>query len=238
MTIKLHDLRPAPGSKTARTRVGRGEGSKGKTAGRGTKGTKARKHVPATFEGGQMPIHMRLPKLKGFRNRFRTEYEVVNVGDINRLFPQGGSVGVDDLVAKGAVRKNSLVKVLGDGKLTVKVDVSAHKFSGSAREKITAAGARRPSCDQPSCGITSAARRSICSRFSATSTPTGLSSSISAPASITSAQPAGDVVGCAGHRHRHRCRASCRRCAAARRAHGRGPGPRRRRPSGRPACRW
>ncbi|TVS87305.1 50S ribosomal protein L15 [Mycobacterium helveticum] len=140
MTIKLHDLRPAPGSKTARTRVGRGEGSKGKSAGRGTKGTKARKQVPATFEGGQMPIHMRLPKLKGFRNRFRTEYEVVNVGDINRLFPQGGAIGVDELVSKGAVRKNSLVKVLGDGELTVKVEVSAHKFSGSAREKISAAG--------------------------------------------------------------------------------------------------
>jgi large subunit ribosomal protein L15 len=140
MTIKLHNLRPARGAKTTRTRVGRGEGSKGKTAGRGTKGTKARKSVPVTFEGGQMPIHMRLPKLKGFRNRFRTEYEIVNVGDINRLFPEGGAVGVDELVAKGAVRKNSLVKVLGDGKLTVKVDLSAHKFSGSAREKITAAG--------------------------------------------------------------------------------------------------
>ena len=140
MTLKLHDLKPARGAKTARTRVGRGEGSKGKTAGRGTKGTKARKNVPVAFEGGQMPIHMRLPKLKGFRNRFRTEYEIVNVGDINRLFPQGGSVGVDELVAKGAVRKNSLVKVLGDGKVTVKVDVTAHKFSGSAREKITAAG--------------------------------------------------------------------------------------------------
>ena len=140
MTIKLHDLAPAPGSRTKRTRVGRGEGSKGKTAGRGTKGTKARKNVPVTFEGGQMPIHMRLPKLKGFRNRFRTEYEIVNVGDINRLFPQGGSVGVDELVAKGAVRKNSLVKVLGDGKLTAKVDVTVHKFSASAREKITAAG--------------------------------------------------------------------------------------------------
>ncbi|MGB9307882.1 MAG: 50S ribosomal protein L15 [Mycobacterium sp.] len=138
--IKLHDLKPARGSKTARTRVGRGEGSKGKTAGRGTKGTKARKNVPATFEGGQMPIHMRLPKLKGFRNPFRTEYQVVNVGDISRLFPQGGSVGLDELVAKGAVRKNTLVKVLGDGKLTVKVDLTAHKFSGSAREKITAAG--------------------------------------------------------------------------------------------------
>ena len=140
MTIKLHDLRPAPGSKTKRTRVGRGEGSKGKTAGRGTKGTKARKNVPVMFEGGQMPIHMRLPKLKGFRNRFRTEYAVVNVGDLGRAFPDGGTVGVDDLVAKGLVRKNTLVKVLGDGKLTAKVNVTAHKFSGSAREKITAAG--------------------------------------------------------------------------------------------------
>ena len=138
--IKLHDLKPAPGSKTAKTRVGRGEGSKGKTAGRGTKGTKARKNVPVTFEGGQMPIHMRLPKLKGFRNRFRTEYAVVNVGDLNKAFPQGGTVGVDELVANGLVRKNVPVKVLGDGKLTVKVDVTAHKFSGSAREAITAAG--------------------------------------------------------------------------------------------------
>ena len=142
MTIKIHHLRPAPGSKTAKTRVGRGEGGKGgKTAGRGTKGTKARKTVPATFEGGQMPIHMRLPKLKGFRNRFRTEYQVVNVGDLARLFPKGGEVGPDELVAAGAVRKNELVKVLGDGDLgSVKVTVSAHKFSGSAREKITAAG--------------------------------------------------------------------------------------------------
>src|ERR671919_1933719 len=104
MTLKLHNLRPAPGSKTAKTRVGRGDGSKGKTAGRGTKGTKARKNVPVTFEGGQMPIHMRLPKLKGFRNRSRKEYEVVNVGDINKLFPKGGKVDVDQLVAKGAVR--------------------------------------------------------------------------------------------------------------------------------------
>ena len=138
--IKLHDLKPAPGEKTAKTRVGRGEGSKGKTAGRGTKGTKARKNVPVTFEGGQMPIHMRLPKLKGFRNRFRTEYGVVNVGDLNKAFPEGGTVGVDELVAKGLVRKNVLVKVLGDGKLTVKVDITANKFSGSAREAITAAG--------------------------------------------------------------------------------------------------
>ncbi|BBZ62310.1 50S ribosomal protein L15 [Mycolicibacterium monacense] len=138
--IKLHDLRPAPGSKTAKTRVGRGEGSKGKTAGRGTKGTKARKNVPSTFEGGQMPIHMRLPKLKGFRNRFRTEYAVINVGDLGRLFPNGGDIGVDELVASGAVRKNTLVKVLGDGKLAAAVNVTAHKFSDSAREKITAAG--------------------------------------------------------------------------------------------------
>lgn len=138
--IKLHDLKPAPGEKKAKTRVGRGEGSKGKTAGRGTKGTKARKNVPVMFEGGQMPIHMRLPKLKGFKNRFRTEYQVVNVGDINKAFPQGGTVGVDELVAKGLVRKNSLVKVLGDGKLTVKVDVTANKFSGSAREAITEIG--------------------------------------------------------------------------------------------------
>ncbi len=140
MTIKLHHLRPAPGSKTDKTRVGRGEGSKGKTAGRGTKGTKARKNVPAAFEGGQMPIHMRLPKLKGFTNNFRTEYQVVNIGDIARLFPEGGTIGVDDLVAKGAVRKNELVKVLGDGDLAVAVQVSANKFSASATEKITAAG--------------------------------------------------------------------------------------------------
>ena len=138
--IKLHDLKPAAGSKTAKTRVGRGEGSKGKTAGRGTKGTGARKNVPVGFEGGQMPIHMRLPKLKGFKNRFRTEYAVVNVGDINRAFPKGGTVGIDELVANGLVRKNALVKVLGDGKLTAKIDVTAHKFSGSAREAITAAG--------------------------------------------------------------------------------------------------
>ncbi|MGD9528229.1 MAG: 50S ribosomal protein L15 [Pseudonocardia sp.] len=139
--IKIHHLRPAPGAKTDKTRVGRGEGSKGKTAGRGTKGTKARKTVPAPFEGGQMPLHMRLPKLKGFRNRFRTEYQVVNVGDLARLFPQGGEVGPAELVAAGAVRRHQLVKVLGDGHLEgVALTVSAHKFSGSAREKIAAAG--------------------------------------------------------------------------------------------------
>jgi large subunit ribosomal protein L15 len=141
VTIKIHHLRPAPGAKTAKTRVGRGEGSKGKSAGRGTKGTKARKNIPATFEGGQMPIHMRLPKLKGFRNRFRTEYQVVNVGDLARLFPDGGAVGPDELVAAGAVRKGLLVKVLGDGDLAgVVLQVSAHAFSGSARDKIAAAG--------------------------------------------------------------------------------------------------
>jgi large subunit ribosomal protein L15 len=122
-------------------RVGRGGGSKGKTAGRGTKGTKARKNVPATFEGGQMPIHMRLPKLKGFRNRFRTEYQVVNVGDLARLFPAGGTVGPDQLVAVGAVRKGLPVKVLGDGDIAgVPLQVSAQRFSGSARDKIAAAG--------------------------------------------------------------------------------------------------
>ncbi|WP_024800409.1 50S ribosomal protein L15 [Nocardia sp. BMG51109] len=138
--IKLHHLRPAPGAKTEKMRVGRGEASKGKTAGRGTKGTKARKNVPARFEGGQMPIHMRLPKLKGFTNPFRTEYQVVNVGDIARKFPDGGAIGKDELVSAGLVRKNELVKVLGEGEIGVAVQVSADKFSGSARDKIAAAG--------------------------------------------------------------------------------------------------
>ena len=139
--LKTHHLRPAPGAKTAKTRVGRGEGGKrGKTAGRGTKGTKARYQVPAGFEGGQMPLHMRLPKLKGFKNRFRTEYQVVNLDRIAERFPQGGTVGVEDLVAKGLVRDNNLVKVLGGGDLTVALQVTAHAFSGSAKEKITAAG--------------------------------------------------------------------------------------------------
>lgn len=141
MTIKLHHLRPAPGSKSAKIRVGRGEGGKrGKTAGRGTKGTGARKNVPARFEGGQMPLHMRLPKLKGFTNPNRVEFQVVNLRDIERLFPEGGQISIADLIAKGAVRKNEPVKVLGDGKLTVKVDISVNKFTGSAKEKITAAG--------------------------------------------------------------------------------------------------
>ena len=141
MTIKIHDLRPAPGAKTAKRRVGRGEGGKrGKTAGRGTKGTKARYQVPAAFEGGQMPLHMRLPKLKGFKNPFRTEYQVVNLDKIALRFPEGGTIGVDELVAKGLVRDNSLVKVLGGGDLSVKLQVTAHAFSSSAKEKITAAG--------------------------------------------------------------------------------------------------
>jgi large subunit ribosomal protein L15 len=140
MTLKLHHLRPAPGAKTAKTRVGRGEASKGKTAGRGTKGTKARYQVPASFEGGQMPIHMRLPKLKGFKNPFKVEFQVVNLDRISELFPEGGDVTVADLVDKGAVRKNEPVKVLGQGEVSVKVNVSAQAFSASAKEKIAAAG--------------------------------------------------------------------------------------------------
>ena len=139
-TLKVHHLRPAPGAKTAKTRVGRGEASKGKTAGRGTKGTKARYQVPARFEGGQMPLHMRLPKLKGFKNRFRVEYQVVNLDRVVELFPQGGTVGVEELVAKGAVRDDRLVKVLGGGDVAVKLDLTVHAFSASAKEKIIAAG--------------------------------------------------------------------------------------------------
>ena len=138
--LKVHHLRPAPGAKTARTRVGRGEGSKGKSAGRGTKGTKARYQVPETFEGGQTPMHMRLPKLRGFKNRFKTTYQVVNLDTLSTLFPEGGTVGVEDLVAKGAVRKGQPVKVLGNGEISVKVDVTATRFSTSAKEKIEAAG--------------------------------------------------------------------------------------------------
>jgi large subunit ribosomal protein L15 len=138
--LKIHNLRPAPGAKTAKTRVGRGEASKGKTAGRGTKGTKARYQVPERFEGGQMPLHMRLPKLKGFKNPFRTEYQVVNLDKLGVLYPEGGEVTVADLVAKGAVRKNSPVKVLGQGELSVALQVTVDAVSGSAREKITAAG--------------------------------------------------------------------------------------------------
>ena len=138
--VRLHHLRPAAGEKTAKTRVGRGEGSKGKTAGRGTKGTKARYQVPAGFEGGQMPIHMRLPKLRGFKNPFRVEYQVVNVGRLQELFPEGGKVTVEDLVARNAVRDGWAVKVLGTGELTVKLEVEVDSWSASAEAKITAAG--------------------------------------------------------------------------------------------------
>ena len=138
--LKVHHLRPAPGAKKAKTRVGRGEGSKGKTAGRGTKGQKARYQVKVGFEGGQMPLHMRTPKLRGFKNPFRVEYQVVNLEKLNELYPQGGDVTVGDLVAKGAVRKNEKVKVLGQGDLSVKLTVAVDKVSGSAEDKIVAAG--------------------------------------------------------------------------------------------------
>jgi large subunit ribosomal protein L15 len=141
MTLKVHHLRPAPGAKTPKTRVGRGEGgSRGKTAGRGTKGSKARNSIPENFEGGQMPLHMRLPKLRGFKNRNRVEFQVVNLDRLGDLFSEPGEVGVADLVAKGAVRDGLPVKVLGDGELNVALQVSAHKFSKSAKDKIEAAG--------------------------------------------------------------------------------------------------
>lgn len=138
--LKVHHLRPVPGANTAKTRVGRGEGSKGKTAGRGTKGTKARYQVKVGFEGGQMPLHMRTPKLRGFKNPFRVEYQVVNLEKLAELYPTGGDVTVGDLVAKGAVRKNEKVKVLGAGDISVKLNVSVDKVSGSAEQKIVAAG--------------------------------------------------------------------------------------------------
>ena len=141
MALKVHHLRPAPGAKTAKTRVGRGEGGKGgKTAGRGTKGTGARKNTPEGFEGGQMPMHMRVPKLRGFKNPNRVEFQIVNLTKLGELFPEGGAVSVDDLVAGGAVRKNQPVKILGSGDISVAVQVSANAFSSSAREKIAAAG--------------------------------------------------------------------------------------------------
>jgi large subunit ribosomal protein L15 len=138
--LKVHHLRPAPGAKKDRTRVGRGEGSKGKTSGRGTKGTKARYQVKVGFEGGQMPLHMRTPKLRGFKNPFRVEYQVVNLEKLAELYPAGGEVTISDLVAKGAVRKNEKVKVLGNGDISVKLNVSVDKVSSSAEQKIVAAG--------------------------------------------------------------------------------------------------
>ena len=138
--LKVHHLRPAPGAKTAKTRVGRGEASKGKSAGRGTKGTKARYQVSAAFEGGQTPLHMRLPKLRGFTNPFKTTYQVVNLDKLSELYPEGGAVTVEDLVAKGAVRKGQPVKILGTGEISAAVQVTGARASGSAREKIEAAG--------------------------------------------------------------------------------------------------
>jgi large subunit ribosomal protein L15 len=138
--LKVHHLRPAAGAKKDRTRVGRGEGSKGKTAGRGTKGTKARYQVRPGFQGGQLPFHMRSPKLRGFKNPFRVEYQVVNLERLAELYPAGGDVTVSDLVAKGAVRKNEKVKVLGGGEISVKLNVEVDKVSGSAEQKIVAAG--------------------------------------------------------------------------------------------------
>jgi large subunit ribosomal protein L15 len=141
MALKVHHLRPAPGAKTAKTRVGRGEaGRRGKTAGRGTKGSGARHTVPQNFEGGQMPLHMRLPKLRGFKNPFRVAYQVVNLDRLGQLFPDGGTVGVADLVAAGAVRAGAPVKILGSGNVSVALQVTAHAFSTSAKEKIAAAG--------------------------------------------------------------------------------------------------
>lgn len=141
MAIRIHDLQPAPGAKKAKTRVGRGEGSKGKTAGRGTKGTKARKNVKAGFEGGQMPLQVRLPKLKGFKPHNRTVYQVVNLDRLVELFPEGGEVGPEQLIAAGVLNKNELIKVLGSGELEgVKFDLKAHAFSASATAKVTAAG--------------------------------------------------------------------------------------------------
>ncbi|HCG57140.1 MULTISPECIES: 50S ribosomal protein L15 [Micrococcales] len=138
--LKAHHLRPVPGANTAKTRKGRGEGSKGKTAGRGTKGTRARNTVRPGFEGGQMPLHMRTPKLRGFKNPFRTEYQVVNLARIAEVFPKGGDITADVLVENGLVRKNSLVKVLGDGDIAVALNVSVDKVSASAKAKIEAAG--------------------------------------------------------------------------------------------------
>ena len=141
MTLKVHHLRPAPGAKTAKRRVGRGEGGRrGKTAGRGTKGSGARQTVPQNFEGGQMPLHMRVPKLRGFKNPFRVEYQIVNLSRLGELFPQGAPVGVDDLVAAGAVRSGQPVKILGTGEISVAVQVTADAFSASAKDKIAAAG--------------------------------------------------------------------------------------------------
>ncbi|MQM25330.1 50S ribosomal protein L15 [Glycomyces albidus] len=141
MAIRIHDLQPAPGAKKAKTRVGRGEGSKGKTAGRGTKGTKARKTVPAGFEGGQQPLQIRLPKLKGFKPHNKLVYQVVNLDRLVELFPDGGEVGPEQLIEAGVLNKKELIKVLGSGEVDgVKFDLKAHAFSASATTKVAAAG--------------------------------------------------------------------------------------------------
>ena len=138
--LQMHDLKPAPGAKKDRTRVGRGEGSKGKTSGRGDKGTKKRYQVRPGFEGGQLPLYMRLPKLRGFKNPFKKEYQVVNVAVLAELFPQGGEITVADMVAKGAVRNGFPVKVLGDGEVSAAYTIKGVKASASAKSKIEAAG--------------------------------------------------------------------------------------------------
>ncbi|MBW3093843.1 50S ribosomal protein L15 [Bifidobacterium sp. 64T4] len=138
--LQMHDLKPAPGAKKDRTRVGRGEGSKGKTSGRGAKGQTKRTHVRAGFEGGQLPLYMRLPKLRGFKSPFKTEFQVINITKLTEFFPEGGELTVADLVAKGAVRNGYPVKVLGDGETTVKYTLKGVKASASAKAKIEAAG--------------------------------------------------------------------------------------------------
>ncbi|PST48109.1 50S ribosomal protein L15 [Bifidobacterium callitrichos] len=138
--LQMHDLKPAPGAKKDRTRVGRGEGSKGKTSGRGFKGQTKRTHVRPGFEGGQLPLYMRLPKLRGFKNPFKTEFQVINIAKLAEIFPEGGEVTVADLVAKGAVRANQPVKVLGDGETTAAFTLKGVKASASAKAKIEAAG--------------------------------------------------------------------------------------------------
>jgi len=203
MALKVHHLRPAPGAKTAKIRVGRGEaGRRGKTAGRGTKGSGARKTVPENFEGGQMPLHMRLPKLRGFKNPFRVEYQVVNLDRLGELFPEGGTVGVADLVAAGAVRSGAPVKILGSGDVSVALQVSVHAFSASAKEKIAAAAAalrsfsalrrefatyvRRPS---------GASRRSPRSRYDPVSLPRRPCEASTRTTHISTAFPAQDTSG-------------------------------------------
>lgn len=138
--LRVHDLHPAPGAKKSAIRRGRGEGSKGKTSGRGTKGTKARYQVRPGFEGGQLPLYMRLPKLRGFRSPFHKQYQVVNLEDLSKLFPKGGEITVEDLVAKHAVRDGYPVKILAEGDAAAKFELKGVKASKAALEKIQKAG--------------------------------------------------------------------------------------------------